>query len=93
MRVPIHLIDIDQGIWWLDPEALLSHPLPPEVGLAIPVVPYGRAMLQGVWCRFEAATGITTVTDGAAALEGLADHLVTARSLNGEESLRDHQWT
>lgn len=70
----VHLIDVDQTTWWPDPDALMAHPALSEVGLVMPVAPYGRAVPQDGWRRFEAATGIPVVIDGAAALESLADH-------------------
>jgi dTDP-4-amino-4,6-dideoxygalactose transaminase len=69
----VHLIDVDDTAWWVEPDALMAHPALAEVGLVVPVAPYGRAVPQDRWRRFQAATGIPVVIDGAAALEHLAD--------------------
>jgi dTDP-4-amino-4,6-dideoxygalactose transaminase len=71
----LHLVDVDERSWSADPGRLLSHPALSRVGLVVPVAPYGRALPQNEWRRFELLTGIPVVIDGAASLEKLADDL------------------
>ena len=68
-----HLVDINRDSWAMEPEALRCHPRLGEVGLAIPVAPYGRTIdLQG-WQRFHDQTGIPVVVDAAACLDRLME--------------------
>lgn len=60
-------------IWSADPYRLLAHLLPRQVGLIVPVAPYGRPLPQEGWSRLEAQTGIPIVIDSAAGLEALVD--------------------
>ena len=69
----LHLVDVDAASWALDPARLMAHPELPWAGLAVPVAPYGRAVPQEPWRRFEKLTGIPVVIDGAASLERLED--------------------
>lgn len=69
----LHFIDVDEHTWQADQDALLRHPELSRVGLVVPVAPYGQAVPQDAWQRFEALTGIPVVIDGAASLESLAD--------------------
>ena len=70
----LHLVDVDASTWCVDPDRLITHPALAEVGLVVAVAPYGRALPQQPWQRFEAATGIPVVIDGAATFESLADN-------------------
>ncbi|PZX23229.1 dTDP-4-amino-4,6-dideoxygalactose transaminase [Rhodobacter capsulatus] len=66
-----HLVDIDPASWAMEPAALRRHPRLAEVGLVLPVAPYGRGIdLQG-WQDFQDETGIAVVIDAAACLDGL----------------------
>ncbi len=66
-----HLVDIDPVSWAMEPAALRSHPRLSEVGLVVPVAPYGRMIdLQG-WQDFQSETGIPVVVDAAACLDQL----------------------
>lgn len=63
--------DVDAETWQLDPEALLDHPRLNEIGVVMPVAPYGRPVPLAAWERFRQRTGIAVVVDGAAAIEAL----------------------
>jgi dTDP-4-amino-4,6-dideoxygalactose transaminase len=63
------LADIRGEDWQLDPLALAAHPRLGEVGVVMPVAPYGRLVDPAPWRAFEARTGIPVVIDGAASLE------------------------
>ena len=63
------LADIRADDWQLDPVALAAHPRIGEVGVVMPVAPYGRLVDPAPWREFEARTGIPVVIDGAASLE------------------------
>jgi len=39
----LHVIDIDETTGWLHPDKFVAHPVLPEVGLVLPVAPFGRA--------------------------------------------------
>lgn len=66
-----HLVDIDPASWAMEPAALRRHPRLAEVGLVLPVAPYGRGIdLQG-WQDFQDETGIAVVIDAAACLDRL----------------------
>jgi dTDP-4-amino-4,6-dideoxygalactose transaminase len=69
----LHFVDVDETTWSPHPDNLIAHPSLPEVGLVVPVAPYGRPVPQDAWRRFQERTGIPVVIDGAAALESLAD--------------------
>jgi dTDP-4-amino-4,6-dideoxygalactose transaminase len=70
----IHFVDVDEQAWQVLPDILVTHPALPQVGLVVPVAPYGRAVPQEAWLRFQEQTGIPVVIDGAASLENLADN-------------------
>ena len=57
----------------LDAERLLSHPELPRTGVVIPVAPFGRPVPQGPWIRFQEATGVPVVIDGAASFGGVVE--------------------
>ena len=63
------LADVRADDWQLDPVALAAHPRLHQVGVAMPVAPYGRLVDPAPWLEFEARTGIPVVIDGAASLE------------------------
>lgn len=65
----ILLADVDESTWALSPERLGEHPRLAEVGLVVPVTPYGRGVSQQAWLAFRERTGIPVVIDGAASLE------------------------
>ncbi len=68
-----YFVDIDVASWLLDPERLARHPLIGNVGVAIPVATFGKPVPQDPWLRFQAATGVTCVIDGAASFASVAD--------------------
>ena len=64
-----YLADVDAETWMLDPERLLRHPNLGEVGVVIPVAPFGRPVPQRPWREFRDRTGIPVVIDGAASFD------------------------
>jgi dTDP-4-amino-4,6-dideoxygalactose transaminase len=68
----LHFVDVDEADWMADPERLARHPLLDQVGLIVPVVPYGRAVPHEAWRRFRTATGVPVAIDAAAGLEAMA---------------------
>ncbi|WP_165222000.1 DegT/DnrJ/EryC1/StrS family aminotransferase [Affinirhizobium pseudoryzae] len=66
-----HVVDVDPISWAVDPAALLRHPRLSEVGLVLPVAPYGRSIDLPGWQAFHADTGIPVVIDAAACLDQL----------------------
>jgi len=69
----VHLIDIDQQSWALDPQRLAKHALLDRAGVVIVTAPYGRKVSQSAWVRFKERTGLPVVIDAAASLESLVD--------------------
>ena len=67
-----YLVDIDESSWWLQAEALCAHSLLSEVGLVMPVAPFGRAVPQAPWLEFHRRTGIPVVIDGGASFEAIS---------------------
>lgn len=65
------LSDVDPETWMLDPVRLLGDTRLEEVGVVIPVAPYGIAVPQAPWRDFHARTGIPVVIDGAASFEAI----------------------
>ena len=61
-----YLADIDAETWMLDPDRLARHPVLAEVGVVVPVSPFGRPVPQRPWRDFHDRTGIPVVIDGAA---------------------------
>ena len=69
----VHLVDVDQQSWALDPELLAGHALLDRTGVVVVTAPYGRKVSQSAWTRFRERTGLPVVIDAAASLEALAD--------------------
>lgn len=67
-----YIVDVDPSSWTLDAESLIEHPAREQAGIVIPVAPFGRAVAQAPWSRFQAKTGIPVVIDGAASFVSLA---------------------
>ena len=67
-----YLVDIDADSWQLQPERLYGHPMLTEVGLVVPVAPFGRAVPQAPWLDFHRRTGIAVVIDGGASFEAIS---------------------
>jgi dTDP-4-amino-4,6-dideoxygalactose transaminase len=64
------LANCHQSSWSFGPDDLLAHPdTLRRVGLVLPVAPFGRVVPQIPWLRFQRATGIPVVIDGAACFE------------------------
>lgn len=66
-----HLVDVDPVSWAMDPVAMRCHRRLSEVGLVLPVAPYGRRIDLRGWEAFHADTGIPVVIDAAACLDQL----------------------
>jgi len=67
-----YLADVDPKSWMLDPSSVGRLPLD-EVGLVIPVAPYGRPVPQRPWVEFQRQTKIPVVIDGAACFDCLIE--------------------
>ena len=60
--------------WAFTPEALAAHAEPlDQVGLVLPVAPFGRLIPQAGWQAFQRRTGIPVVIDGAACFDLLLE--------------------
>lgn len=64
-----YVVDVDADSWMIDPERLSHHPLLTETGLLVVVSPFGRAVAQEPWTKFQKSTGIPVVIDGAASFD------------------------
>jgi dTDP-4-amino-4,6-dideoxygalactose transaminase len=69
----VHLVDVDERTWALDPETLGQHSLLGRAGVVAVTAPYGRRFSQGAWERFRARSGVPVIIDAAASVEALAD--------------------
>jgi dTDP-4-amino-4,6-dideoxygalactose transaminase len=67
-----HFVDVDADSFQLQAKAIERHPLLNQVGLVIPVAPFGRAVPQAPWLEFHRRTGIAVVIDGGASFEAVA---------------------
>lgn len=66
------IADCRADTWTFTPEDLLAHPdLLKQVGLVVPVAPFGRPFKQAPWHRFQKRTGIPVVIDAAASFESI----------------------
>ena len=65
----LRLADVDPQTWQLDPGQLAAQTDLGEVGVVIPVAPFGRPVPQSPWLDFVERTGIPVVIDGAAVFE------------------------
>ncbi len=65
------IADIDAETLLLDPSRLLDLPELSQVGLVVPVGPYGRPVPQQPWIEFSSKTGIPVVIDDAASFDML----------------------
>lgn len=72
------LVDIDAGSWMLDPRQVADMARLDEVGLVVPVAPYGIPVPQAPWQAFSRGTGIPVVIDGAASFDCLQSSPVEA---------------
>ena len=69
----VRIVDVDPETWQLDPERMAARTDLDEVGIVIPVAPFGRPVPQTAWLEFRERTGIPVVIDGAATFETAAD--------------------
>jgi dTDP-4-amino-4,6-dideoxygalactose transaminase/GT2 family glycosyltransferase len=65
----LRLADVDPQNWQLDPKQLATRADLDEVGVVIPVAPFGRPVPQAPWLEFREQTDIPVVIDGAAMFE------------------------
>jgi dTDP-4-amino-4,6-dideoxygalactose transaminase len=68
-----YLADIDAETWMLDPERLIGLPILAQIGLIIPVAPFGRPVPHQAWQLFRDKTGIPVVIDGAASFDRITE--------------------
>lgn len=68
----VRLADVDAETWVLDPDRLAEEVTLEQVGLVMPVAPFGRPIPQAQWLEFRTRTGIPIVIDGAASFEGVS---------------------
>jgi dTDP-4-amino-4,6-dideoxygalactose transaminase len=68
-----YLLDVDADSWMLDPGRVAGHPNLEQVGLVVPVAPFGRPVPQAGWTAFRDSTGVPVVIDGAASFDRLVD--------------------
>jgi dTDP-4-amino-4,6-dideoxygalactose transaminase len=68
-----YLADIDTTSWMLDPMRLADHPSLAQLGVVIPVAPFGRPVPQAQWLDFQARTGVPVVIDGAACISEIVE--------------------
>jgi len=67
----VRFVDIDPESWAMDPTALLARPDLKQVGLILPVAPYGRRIDLANWALVQKHTGIPVVIDAAASTDTL----------------------
>jgi dTDP-4-amino-4,6-dideoxygalactose transaminase len=67
-----HFVDVDADSWQLQADGLKHHPRLKEVGLVVPVAPFGRPVPQAPWVEFHRRTGIPVVIDGGASFEAVS---------------------
>ena len=72
-----HFVDVDADSWQLQAKAIERHPFLRQVGLVMPVAPFGRAVPQAPWLEFHRRTGIAVVIDGGASFEAVAQDPAT----------------
>jgi dTDP-4-amino-4,6-dideoxygalactose transaminase len=61
-----YLADVDSDTWMLNPSKVLSHPQIDQIGLVVPVAPFGVPLPQANWIAFRECSGIPVVFDAAA---------------------------
>jgi dTDP-4-amino-4,6-dideoxygalactose transaminase len=71
-----YFADIDINNWMLDPQQLLNHRLLDQIGVVVPVAPFGRPISQVPWQTFQKRTGVPVVIDAAASFDCLVDSQV-----------------
>lgn len=69
----VRLADVDAASWTLDPGQLARDATLAEVGVVIPVAPFGRPVPLAPWRAFREKTGIPVVFDGAASFDRIAE--------------------
>jgi dTDP-4-amino-4,6-dideoxygalactose transaminase len=67
------LLDVDPETWSLDPTEITALPDLDQVGVVVPVAPYGRTISWKKWEEFSRTTGIPVVIDAAACFDTLLD--------------------
>lgn len=69
----VRIADVDPETWQLDAEEVAARTDLDEVGVVVPVAPFGRPVPQEAWLEFRERTGIPVVVDGAAMFEAATD--------------------
>lgn len=69
----LRIADVDPETWQLDPERLAARVELDDVGVVIPVAPFGRPVPQDAWLEFRERTDIPVVIDGAAMFESATE--------------------
>ena len=67
-----YFVDVDADTWQLQSERLYEHSRLSEIGLVVPVAPFGRAVPQAPWLEFHRRTGVAVVIDGGASFEAVS---------------------
>jgi dTDP-4-amino-4,6-dideoxygalactose transaminase len=68
--------DIDANSWMIDSDRLFNHRLLDQIGIVVPVAPFGRPVPQLPWHAFQRRTGIPVVIDAAASFDCFGDSQV-----------------
>jgi dTDP-4-amino-4,6-dideoxygalactose transaminase len=68
-------VDVEPETWQLSPQALEKHPRLNEIGLVIPVAPFGRPVRLEPWLEFQSRTGVQVVIDCAASFACISESL------------------
>jgi dTDP-4-amino-4,6-dideoxygalactose transaminase len=71
-----YFADVDINNWMLDPQLLQNHHLLDQIGVIVPVAPFGRPVPQAPWQAFQKRTGVPVVLDAAASFDCLIDSRV-----------------
>jgi dTDP-4-amino-4,6-dideoxygalactose transaminase len=75
--------EIASSDWMLSPSRARAHAKRGDIGLVVPVSPYGRAFDQAPWKRFRDETNVPVVIDAAASYDVLASDPAAARAALG----------
>lgn len=69
----VSFADVHPESWQIEPDRIRRHPRFDDIGLVIPVSPFGRPVEIAKWERFQAETGVPVVIDGAACFASLME--------------------
>jgi dTDP-4-amino-4,6-dideoxygalactose transaminase len=71
-----YLADVDAISWMLNPVKLLNHPRINQIGVVVPVAPFGRPVPQADWITFSDHSGIPVIFDAAASFACISQRSV-----------------